>query len=348
MINIRHYSDRWTQSEQAQFLLNLSLCLDQGFPLYEAILLQQAEARPAVKKRIHTMIQQLELGHPVPKVFHDLKFPREVTVFLHFTNQAGLLSEGFQSAGILLKKQNERKARIQQLLRYPLFLFWILGVMGYIIIRHLLPNFNTLYTSMALSLPPLSHLILSISLKLPVILTGVMGLSLLLLIGSWLLNKRLSIEKRLLILVKLPVISYLVRLRLTSHFATHFGSLLSVGMPINQALHLMSEQTYHPFLQAEAEYITKQLNEGSSLPSVFAARPFYTRDFPTVIQNGAGNARLGLMLSDYSNILFKTFEERTTRYMMLIQPICFFLFGGFILTMFLSILLPMFDLIKGL
>jgi competence protein ComGB len=348
MKNILPFLVRWSQNDRAHFLLRVGYCLEKGFTLHEAMVLQQAEASSTARKTIDEMIHQLERGEALPQVFDQAHFPNEITCFLHFSNQTGTLAKGIIEAGVLLEAKLLRKRKVEQLLKYPLFLFWILSVMGFIIIKHILPSFNELYRSMSLSLPLVSRLLLTLGNHFSLFVTTLALIaltSLLLLLG---LKRTLSPDQQLVMLLRVPVLSYLIKLSLTSTFTAHFGSLLKVGMPINQAFLVMANQTFHPFLQTEGAFITKKLTEGYSLPQILSARPFYTKDLATVVRNGAASQRLGIVLSDYSHLLFKTLEERLLRYILFIQPFFFFLFGGFILTLFLSILLPMFHLMKGL
>jgi competence protein ComGB len=348
MKNIRPFLVRWSLSDRANFLLRVGYCLDKGFTLHEAMILQQPEASPTARKTIDEMIHHLEKGESLPQVFVLANFPNEITCFLHFSNQTGTLAKGLIEAGTLLEAQVSRRRKVEQLLRYPLFLFWILSVMGFIIIKHILPSFNELYRSMSLSLPLVSRLLLTLGTHFSFFVTilALAGLTSLLLF--WGLKRLLTLDQQLGLLLRVPILSYLIKLSLTSTFTTHFGSLLKVGMPINQAFLVMASQTFHPFLQEEGALITKKLTEGHSLPHILSDRPFYTKDLATVVRNGAASQRLGIVLSDYSQLLFKTLEERLLRYILFIQPFFFFLFGGFILTLFLSILLPMFHLMKGL
>ncbi|HSU80123.1 MAG TPA: competence type IV pilus assembly protein ComGB [Candidatus Angelobacter sp.] len=348
MKNIRPFRAKWTLTNRSHFLLRVGYCLEKGFTLHEALALQQAEASPAARLTIEAMLDRLEKGDEIPLVFAQSGFPNDITCFLHFSNQTGTLSKGLIEAGTLLEAKIARKRKMEQLLRYPLFLFWLLSVMGFIIIKHILPSFNELYRSMSLSLPLLSRLLLTLGTHFAFFITTllIVGLTCLaLLLG---LKRTLSPDKQMGILLCIPILSYLVKLSLTSTFTTHLGSLLKVGMPINQAFLVMAGQTFQPFLQAESTHISEKLTEGYSLPHILNARPFYTKDLATVVRNGSASHRLGIVLSDYSQLLFKTLEDRLLRYILFIQPFFFFLFGGFILTLFLSILLPMFHLIKGL
>lgn len=348
MTTIRPFQGKWSLQERADFLLHLGSCLQKGFPLNEALILQQAEGRAGVKKRIDQLIEQLQDGQPLSIAFQDNGFTHEVTSFIHFSSHTGSLEKGLIEAGHFLHFKWSRKKKIEGLLRYPLFLFWLLSIMGFIILHNILPNFKTLYESMSLSLPYMSRILIRFSELLPHIFVSLVLIILMVGIGSYLTYRLIPYEKRLLFLIKLPFVSYLTKLSLTSSFTTHFGALLKIGMPVNIALQIMADQPFHPFLKTEAFSLKQQLQKGLSLSKILHSRPFYTKDLATVVRNGAESGRLGEVLVDYSSILFKKLEDKLTRSILLIQPAFFLLLGGFLLVMFLSILLPMFDMMKGL
>ncbi|WEG14290.1 competence type IV pilus assembly protein ComGB [Pullulanibacillus sp. KACC 23026] len=348
MMNILVFLDRWSNEQRAEFLVRVGSCLDRGFSLKEALLLQQAEARPTVKKNIDSLLRSLKDGHPVAHVLNEHHFSEDVVSYLHFSTHTGSLSTGFREAGNLLLSRCQRRKRMGQLLRYPIFLLWMVLIMGTIIVHDLLPNFKTLYDSMSISLPPLSLALLSFSAHLPQILLIFLFVSLGVIAGFFVLKRNMSYEQRLKLLISLPILSPFIKLGLTSSFAAHFGSLLKIGMAINQALDVMGEQSFHPFLKNESHYLQAKLNAGLSLSSVLARRTFYTKDLATVIVNGSESGRLGPTLVDYSQLLFNKLEQKLNRWILFIQPFFFFLIGGFLLVMFLSLLLPMFDMMKGL
>lgn len=348
MISILAFLDKWSLEERSACLQHVGTCLEKGFTLNEAFLLQKAEARPIIKKQINGLLSALEDGHPLAKVLADFGFPQDITAFLHFSSQTGSLSKGFQETGHLLLNKCNRRKRVRQLLRYPIFLVWILIMMGTIILRNLLPNFEKLYSSMSITLPPLSRSLLSIAAHSRFLAT-LLGLSLLIGVLSYIgWRQAVPYETRLKLSLRLPFLSPFIKLSLTSTFSTQFGSLLKIGMAENEALDVMANQSFHPFLKNEAIAIKQGLTEGLPLSTVFSNRSYYTKDLPTVVINGSQSGRLGETLVNYSHLLFKKLETKINQSLLMIQPVFFILIGGFILIMFLSMLLPMFDIMKGL
>jgi len=342
------FHHKWKKIEQAEFLINISHCLDKGYSLSEAVKMQSYEQHPAVQRRISTILQDLKGGLTLSDAFLKAGFPKENCSFLYYSMYTGQLANGFLESGRYLKLKEQQKQQFSRLMRYPLFLLWLFAVMAYIVIDQLLPSFRELYRAMSIELPYSVKLLLAATRHLGtlfIIVLVIIGFVISLII---LYTKTFTPQQRHTHLSKIPYLSSYLKMYLSYYFSFHLGCLMKVGLPVNQALELIEKQHFLPFFKQEARSMREALVNGLELPDIIKRRAYYTRDLPLVIRNGELQGHLGEALEDYSQILFNRLDDKITRGFAAIQPIFFILFGGLIIGLFLSILTPMFSIIKGL
>ncbi|GGH79706.1 competence protein ComGB [Pullulanibacillus pueri] len=339
---------KWKQKDQAQFLTHVGLSLEKGYTLSAAIHLQAYQQTEITQRSIDNILRQLSRGTPLADVLYDHEFSKDICSYLYFAEKRGDLAEGFQESGRLLHFRVKQKKTLDRLLRYPLFLLWVFGVMFYIAINHLLPSFQQIYASMALPQPRFIKYLLVFSghfLSILIFLALFVGCIVSLFLF---LKKVISTEKKIALLLWIPVVSSYAKLYLTYLFSLHLGGLLKIGMSVNEALVMMAEQHYQPFFQNEAVMMRATLNQGLTLGEVIKQRSFYLQELAVVISNGNAYGRLGAMLSDYSSVVLKSMEQKIKHSMAVIQPLFFVLFGGLIILLFLAIMLPIFHMIDGI
>lgn len=162
------------------------------------------------------------------------------------------------------------------------------------------------------------------------------------------LYHRLSPDKKIFILLHIPILRIYTRLYLTHYFSFHFGSLLKTGMSINEALKTLAEQQLMTFFQHEAIKMQSDLKRGERLEQAIQSRPFYVKEFSHVIYNGQLNGMLGAALFDYSGLILRKMEEQTKTWLAVIQPMTLVFIGLLVSLLFLSIMLPVFNVMNGL
>ncbi|TCP31151.1 competence-related pilin export protein ComGB [Scopulibacillus darangshiensis] len=329
-------------------MISCGRCLAQGYPLHLAIELQTYQQKKHVRDAIQQFLALLKKGYSVHDVLKALDFPHDVCSLLYYAEQSGRLADGFCESGDMVLKREKHKEALQKLLRYPLFLIWMLFMMIYLVSSFLFPSFKALYESMTIDLPLITKVILAANDHIAVIGLSILCLVILLLLAVYLFHKLSSVEKKITLLLKIPFISSYIKLYFTHYFSFHFGSLLRSGMPVHDAIATLSKQEFTTFFQTEARRIGEQLKNGERFEEIIRRKPYYDKEFVHVIMNGQLNGMLGATLFTYSETVLAKMEEKTKVLLTVIQPATLVLIGGLVLTLFMSILLPVFHIMNGL
>ena len=82
-----------------------------------------------------------------------------------------------------------------------------------------------------------------------------------------------------------------------------------------------------------------------SLPSILNSLKCFQPDLIKFIEQGK-KAKLDIELKLYSQMLLHHFEDKVLKQTKFIQPVIFFILGLFIVSLYLVIMLPMFELMQ--
>lgn len=330
--------------ERSDWLFQLANLLQEGFPLSEALLLLKTYQIGNQQQWCELIYQALMEGDDLSSQLELAGFSKDIISYLYFHETYGDLKEGLETSARLLEKKFEMLEKTRKLLNYPFLLFVCLIIMVTIISQGVLPQIQTFFQSMNQELPWITKVVISLLslFEAPALL----GITLILLVFLLWLRKQTMYE-RLLFLLKLPLIRTFTRNLITYYFLSHLAPLLKNGFPLNEALRVMEEHSKIQLLQLEAKAISLQLIEGTPFADIIQSRKFYEPQLVATIGLGEAKGSLGTELERYSNFLQKQYYERIQRFMMVLQPILFAIIGTIVLVLFLSMMLPIFNIVEG-
>ncbi|WP_209125356.1 competence type IV pilus assembly protein ComGB [Alkalihalobacillus sp. BA299] len=334
--------------KKAEFLQRLGYLLQQGYSLSAGLELLQLSQREQVKVKISEVLQCLKEGQAIYQAMEGLKLPNDISSFIYFSEQIGSVPDGLIEAGKLYLKQEQIKEKVSKLVRYPLFLFWLLLIVMIIMVIYLFPHFKYLFETMSIELPFVTILFLRFIDSIP-FLTLLFLVFLLIGFSYYIIKFRhFTPHKKMTLILSIPFLSSFVSAITTYYFSVQLSSLLKGGLSISQALNIFKNQSVILFFQDEASWLIQRLKEGEALVEILKRRPFFEAELSLVIEHGQKRGALEVELQHYSDHLFVLIEEQTKKMVMIIQPSMFFVIGLIVLLMFLSILVPMFELINSL
>jgi competence protein ComGB len=339
---------KWKVKEQAVFLSKLGELLGHGYPLAEAIRFLEFQESKKKASDFTLAIQDLRNGHSLHQVLTHLRFHPELVSFIFYGEQYGDLDRALKEGGRYWKKRSEDTEKVKKLLVYPIFLFFFVSIVFYVLQSVLLPKFQTIFFTMNVEQNIILKLLSASSVLLPIIPILLLGLLLLLFLFKkcW-FNKLCPLRQRR-ILMNIPLAGTFIKLYETYFFASQFSGLLAGGLSINESIKLFSINQQQPFYQKLCLIIKDDLTEGRSLEVIFQEQPYFDKNLAVITANGQKYGRLDTELLHYSRFLLEKIEERMNAIMKIIQPLLFSIIGLLIVSIYLAVLLPMFSLLDGI
>ncbi|WP_027407783.1 competence type IV pilus assembly protein ComGB [Anoxybacteroides tepidamans] len=338
----------WSLEEQGKFLLQLGKLLDKGYSLSQAIEFLEIQQPVSRKRDLQKCLSSLYSGLAFHKALEPLSFHSEALGYLFFAEQHGNLAQGLIEAGHMLNSKVRYLQRFQKALSYPLCLLCMMVLMLLFIQQTLVPQFTHLSSSFYSHRSSSSYVLLHVISILPSAFFTACLIAGIAIAGSMSMFTRLSPIARVNMWVKIPIIRVVARQYYTHLFALQLSHLLRGGLSIYESLQVFEKQRNVSFLRAEGSAMKEQLAQGDKLEHIVASRRYYEKELMLVIRHGQSNGELAKELFHYSEFVFEKMEETIEKWTDIVQPVLFSFIGLLVISMYLAILLPMFETINEL
>ncbi|MEH7178735.1 competence type IV pilus assembly protein ComGB [Neobacillus vireti] len=339
---------KWTVDEQAKFLKRIGELLARGYPIAEAIESISLHLPKNRKEELYKCLVDLKNGGSFHDVLGNLGFHKDLIGYVYFAEQHGSFAEAIlEGSSLALVKENDRRKLIK-LLQYPALLIFITGLLFVFVQKSLLPKFTSLFQSMGLEANFFMKLLYSFDTYFPIIGGTFVLITAIAVLYYAFVFRKVSILHQRSQLVRIPIVGSLLKLLFTQYFSVQLSFLLASGISVFEALQLFEKNLRQPFYSQLGMEIKKKLLTGEKLEFILASFPFFEKEFPMIIKHGQENGKLEQELLFFSQHCVVNMEEKIEKSLKMIQPVLYLFIGLLVVSMYLAILLPMFNLLDGI
>ena len=321
-----------------------------GLPLLSGLAsLREQASSETFKKVIVQLIKEIEAGNSFsvalslqPRVFEP--------VFVHMVRAgeaSGKLDEVFFHLSEMGEFETSTKEKLKSATIYPSITFFSLGIAFFVVVTFVVPRFTGIFANAGRKMPLPTRILLTINdlfrnhwIELIVVVALVIFA-----VRSYISTPFGRYQWDFLKL-KVPVLGKLVFFLQLSRFSKILGELLRTGVPILQALQLVSDTLNNRVIEKAVVAIQKNVNEGKGMASAMKATGIFTPMITQMVEVGENSGRTDELLSyvagyyeDQSNLIIKNFST-------LIEPILLFVLGGMVILLALGVFLPVWDLVN--
>ncbi|MEH6963342.1 competence type IV pilus assembly protein ComGB [Priestia megaterium] len=339
---------RWSLAQQAKILKQVSKLLEKGYTLSQALSFLTFQVSNKEKTDIEKCLEQLKRGESLHDAFVKLQFHRDILSYLYFAEQHGNLQFALKESSSMIEEKVRHRKKFQKLVQYPvLLLLFILSIL-FVLSTVLLPQFEALYLSFGNKQSSFILLFMQAMSFFPFVLPAVISMPIILYLFYVIYIKKLPPVVQMQLFMRVPVIRTFTRLFNSYFFSVHMSNLLNGGLSIYECFALFQKQEHHPFFQVEAFAFTDQLSSGMRLDHIVSGKSHYEKDLVHVIVHGQQNGELSQELYDYSLFMMERMEQFIFRILKYVQPLTFLFIGIVILLMYMSVMLPMLEVMSSL
>lgn len=333
--------------EEAEFFSRLSILMQEGYLFADSIsilLPHHVEAYEDVQRLVDDKFRQ---GAGVTGVLEALQLSSPYLVAIMIAEKNGHMIEALQGVAKQMALAEATKKKVQKLLAYPVALLIFLLLLFLVFRTFFLPNIEEMVTSRGSgngsgeSSLALSNLLLHVPDALVVSGIGIMCT----IVFFKVFVKRQPVSKRLAILLKIPLLRGYTKLVMTKEFAKHLGSLMQSGFSLQASLQILEEQQVQPFIQYFANSVKERVIYGDTLAQAVTWLSIWQKDFPIFVEHGERSGYLGKELMLYSELLEDKQEQLLQKLIALVQPTFFIIIALCIVAAYLSLLLPIYNMI---
>lgn len=328
-----------------EFISRISVLLSEGYKLLDCISMLLPYHLKSYQRCQQQIEEILSTGGGTTEIFRLLGLKKQYLVAVELAEVTGKLAETLEQISKQITFQADMQKKFGKVLMYPALLFvFIMGL--FIAFRtYFLPNMTSMLSSRSQGEQTTSIQWAKFFLHLPdyFIMLGITGVLLLIFSAVYIQRKRVDIQ--LNILFKIPFIGLLWRLILTRQFARSLGNLLLTGFSLQSALDYLQKQTHQKQLAYVAEVIQARLIYGDSLCQSVQLLGYFYPKFEQFIAHGEASGLLGRELIIYCELLDAKLQNTIQLITSVIQPAMFIIIAACVIAAYLSILLPMYNLL---
>lgn len=327
----------------------LSSLLAAGVPLSRALVILQKEASNptahAKWKEIHDLVVDgMSLADAMAK--SPDTFPRVYVAMVEAGETGGFLDVVLAQIADFQAREKEMRAKVMTALLYPTILLVLATSVLIFLLVFFIPKFQGIFAGFGAKLPLLTRMIVAASEVLrtygPLVALGLAVAGYL--VRAWLLSPagRRTWEG---LILRLPAIGSLVAEYAMARFCRMLGTLLGAGVPLINGLNVARRSIGNQILvDAVAESIDR-VKEGKPLgTSLSDCRTLFSGSVLEMISVAEESGRLDQELVRIANVTEGDLDRRLKTAVAMAEPLMLFLIAGFIGTIFIGMVIPIFSL----
>ncbi len=335
-------------SELALMTRQLSTLVASGTPLEDALGTTARQSEKArVKKILMGVRAKVTEGHSLEAGLNDFPsaFPELYRATVAAGEKSGFLDTVLERLAEYAENRQEMRQKLTGALIYPV----ILVVFAFIVVAGLLtyvvPQVTEVFTSLGAELPLLTRTLIAISDAAKAYgvyaLIAVAGATFLFLRAMRNTKFRYRVHQ---IILRIPLISKLVRGLNTSGFARTLSILVASGVPVLEALRI-SAQVMSNLSMREAVYsATINVREGASISNSLEKSGQFPPMTIHLIASGESSGKLENMLERSAIHQERELQSILGAILALFEPVMILVMGVLVMIIVLAILLPIFEL----
>jgi type II secretory pathway component PulF len=327
----------------------LSSLLAAGVPLSRALVILCKEASsPAAAakwKEIHGLvIDGMSLADAMarsPKVF-----PRVYTAMVQAGETGGFLDLVLAQIADFQSREKELRSKVMTAMLYPAILFVLaIGVLIFLL-TFFIPRFQTIFSGFGASLPWLTQVIIGASHVVrsygPFVLVGLALL--VFFVRSWFVSEkgRRTWEG---LMLKAPIVGPLVAQFAMARFCRMLGTLLGAGVPLVQGLNVARKSIGNQILVDAVAQSIERVQQGGQLGASLAeCKGLFPGSVLEMVSVAEESGKLDQELIRIANVTETDLDRELKTAVSLAEPLMLFLIAGFIGTIFIGMVMPIFTL----
>lgn len=328
----------------------LATMITSGLSLLRAlsILAEQTE-NSALQKVLGTVRTDIETGSSLSDSLarHPAVFPPLMLNMIRAGEVGGFLDQVLVSVAENFEAEVKLRSKIKSAMTYPVVVFCIaiLAVIGMLLF--IVPVFEKMFTDLGGALPaPTQFLVfLSGSMKfvLPPLVIG------LLVFAVWWGKHKNDDAVRSVVdpfKLKIPVFGNLFKKVAVARFTRNFGTMLSAGVPILQALEIVGETSGNMVIANAVKDVQTSVRSGQALTAPLAQHSVFPPMVTQMMAVGEDTGALDSMLEKIAQFYDQEVEATTEQLTSLIEPLMILVLGILIGGMIVALYMPIFSIFE--
>jgi type IV pilus assembly protein PilC len=334
------------------FNQQLAAIIRAGIPILQAVaMLRRRASSSRLRMVLEDVEEKIRSGMALSSAFaaQGPIFPRIYTASILAGERSGALDDVLARYVAYMRRGVEIRRKIRGALAYPLFLLAASMGMVMFLTVYVVPKMSSLFEGFNRELPAVTKTVIGIShfastnfyWLVPAIIIGAVALYLWTRTPSGALN----LDRFLL---KLPIVSQLIKQLAVAQMTRSLATLLAGGITLVESWEIAAESITNKELRARSSATLPMIREGRSFTESLESAGWIPPLALDMIGVGERSGSLREMLEEVADFHDRESEVRLEQLTTVLEPAILLVMGGVVVTILLSIYLPIIQSISNL
>ena len=326
------------------FLKNLYTLLNAGYTFEEALMICQ---RIFYLPIIDDMLEELKKGEAIDNVLLSHSLPTLFKEYFYFFKNKNCLSEAIEKTLHICMMRQDYQNQLKSKLTYPLILMTFLFLFSIFVGGILLPNVTQLFDSFQIQKSFMIQIMFTFFYLIPfLIMIAVFLISFLLIRLYYALKKKsyLIIEWYL----HLPVFKVCLQKYFSLKFAIYYHELLQEEIDSATIIQLLNDQMTESDLKIVLYEMYNRLHEGEALEDILNDFEYFDPLFLSFFQMYIKNPIQKQSISHYIELTYQQIDVWISQFLKYLVPSIYGFVAIFVITIYVSIIIPMMNVISDI
>lgn len=323
--------------------------ISSGLTMLRALsILEDQATKPKLRIALSQIRSDVQGGTPLSAAMaqHPEHFPALMVNMINSGEAGGFLDEALSRIAKMYEADANLRAKIKSAMTYPVIVLIFSLLMGTGVIIFIVPVFEKMFKQLGGKLPLPTQIMVNLSHNmywvLPLaIVAAAAGLRLYRRTVRTNYGFRLRVDK---LKLRLPVFGPLFTKLAISRWARNLGTLLSVGVPIIQALDIVGGTAGNVVVSEAMIEVRDAVRVGSQMSGPLSRNPLFPNMVVQMIEVGEETGQITEMLDKVSDFYDKEVETATDSLTSAMEPLLVVLLGAVIGVMVICLYMPMFSI----
>lgn len=339
---------RITSQDIAIFTRQLATLIGAGVPILESInaILEQLDNLKfkkilvAVKEKLSEGLSLADSLERTSKVFSPLYIN-----MIRAGEASGALEVVLLRLAEYLEGQVKLRNRFISTMVYPVIMVVLAtGVVAFLMIK-VIPKVVVIFQDVNQALPVYTRILIFISHFMADYWYLLIGLAVLMVYAIRRYRKTPEGREKIdILMLKIPILGKIVKLRAVSRFSRTLATLLKSGIPLLQSLDIVKNIVNNVVLEKTIEDARDLISEGSSIAEPLRKTGVFPPMVIRMISVGEQSGELEAMLEKIADTTDNEIDTFVSALTSLLEPVIILLLAGMVLFIILSVLMPIFQI----
>ncbi|MCX6765008.1 MAG: type II secretion system F family protein [Candidatus Nealsonbacteria bacterium] len=341
-------------SEKMIFTRNLQVMISAGVSLPNAL---KILSRQSKSHKFQKVISEISEGVVKGENFSDLLAKHKSVFSDLYCNMVKVGEESGTMENVLsiltkqMEKQHELKSKILGAMAYPAVILVTMIGIGVLMLILVIPKLAETFKDLGIDLPPTTRFVIWLGNSardfwylIPVIIFGIIIL--------FKLGAKTKIGKFLIdtMVLKIPVVSRLVKKTNSAYTARTLGSLIASGVPIIRSLELVAGSLNNSYFKNAILEALEKVKKGAKLAEALKEYEdkLYSSLVIQMIEIGEETGKTAEILNKLAEFFEEEVSNETKNLSAIVEPVMMVIIGGVVGFFVVSMIQPMYGMIQGM